>query len=429
MPQAAQRAARVLPGGVITSFDRGPQAAGLVIDEARGSKIYDVAGREYIDYVMAVGTALVGHAHPAVVRAVTNQIAKGSVYYVRSRQAIEFAELIVDAVPCGEQLRFAPSGGEANSYALRLACGYTGRRTILKFEGAYHGSGERLIASISPRLLIPFPTAETDSEGTLPSLMNATLVAPYNDLATTEALVRQSADDLAAIIVEPVQRSYAPKPGFLEGLRRLASQVGAVLIFDEIVTGFRLAWAGAQGYYGVVPDIATYGKVIGGGFPIGAVVGRKDLMKTFEPSSGRRGIFSGSTFLGNPVSAVAGMATLKLLQERGTYEALFECGNRTRESLRSALVDSAITATVTGLGPFFHVYFKDGPIETFRDTQGERTDLATVFFERCIHHGAVLSHSSKSHISLAHDDRDLRRTSEIFHEAARETAAGAAARL
>jgi glutamate-1-semialdehyde 2,1-aminomutase len=280
--QLLDRAKQRLPGGVLGT-SRYADDVGFVVKHGKGSKIYDVSGREYIDYVMASGPMVLGHAHPAVVAAVRQQLEAGTTYFMVTEPIIELAEEICRAVPCAEQVRFTSTGSEATFFALRVARTARGRDKILKFEGGYHGANDYAMMSSSPRSPKAFPAPVPDSSGIPHAIEAEVLIAPYNDLATVEGIVATHADELAAVIIEPFQRLIPPQPGFLQGLREITRRHGILLVFDEVVTGFRLAYGGAQEYYGVVPDIACVGKIVGGGFPLAAVCASADLMRPFDP--------------------------------------------------------------------------------------------------------------------------------------------------
>ena len=260
--ELVEKARRVLPGGSFGNFP-----GDVVIREGRGGRVWDESGREYVDFLLGSGPMLVGHAHPEVTAAAQAVVAKGTTFFANNRYGIELAEAIVDAVPCAEQVRFVSTGSEADLYAMRAARAFRKRDKILKFEGGYHGMSDYSLMSLAPKRPGNFPQPIPDSAGIPRSLRDEILVAPFNDLEVVAGLVREHKDELAGVIVEPFQRIIPPAPGFLEGLRRITAENGVVLIFDEVVTGFRLAYGGAQEYYGVVPDLCTLGKVIGGGFP------------------------------------------------------------------------------------------------------------------------------------------------------------------
>src|SRR5713101_1186726 len=276
-----EMAAQRLPGGVLGS-SRFPDDLRFVVKRGRGSKLWDVSGREYIDYLLGSGPMILGHSHPAVVAAVRDQLENGTTYFMVNEPIIMLADELCRAVPCAEQVRFTSTGTEATFFALRAARAWRKRDKVMKFEGGYHGSHDYALMSSSPKSPKAFPAATPDSAGIPHVIDGEVLIAPYNDLATVEALLAVHADSLAAVIVEPFQRLLAPQAGFLPGLRALTARYQIPLIFDEVVTGFRFAYGGAQEYYGVVPDVCSLGKVIGGGFPLAAIAGRADIMAHFD---------------------------------------------------------------------------------------------------------------------------------------------------
>ena len=287
------RAQQVLPAGGFGNFD-----PGIVIARGEGSRVWDEDGKEYVDYLIGSGPMLLGHGHPEVMEAVLEQLPKGMTFFANNAKGVELAEAIVDAVPCCEQVRFVTSGGEADMYAIRLARAYTGKDKILKFEGGYHGMSAEAQMSLAPDALVNFPQAVPDSAGIPQSVADHMLIAPFNDLAGVEALLNEY-QNIAAIIVEPLQRIIPPETGFLEGLRQLCTKHQVLLIFDEIVTGFRLAYGGAQERYGVTPDICTLGKIIGGGFPLAALGASAEIMGHFDKAATDRWLMQLGTLSGN----------------------------------------------------------------------------------------------------------------------------------
>ncbi len=329
-----KRAYQVLPGGTFGNFD-----SATVISRGDGAYVWDEDGKKYIDYLIGSGPMLVGHNHPEVKEVVREQLDQGCTFFTNNARAIEIAEAICAGVQCAEQVRFVTSGGEADMYAIRLARAFTGREKILKFEGGYHGMSAEAQMSLSPTKLVNYPMAVPDSAGILEAVRDRMLIAPFNDLAMTQSLIAEYASEIAAIIVEPLQRIIPPEPGFLEMLRKQCSKHGIILIFDEVVTGFRLAYGGAQELYGVIPDICTLGKVIGGGFPLAAIAGRADIMKHFvKDQVGDEGfLMQLGTLSGNPIAAVAGLKTMEILRREGSYERLAYCGNAIMESFTQHL--------------------------------------------------------------------------------------------
>lgn len=417
LPDIVQRAARVFPGGVLGSHRSGPGLE-FVVREARGAYLWDTEGRRYIDYLLGSGPMLLGHAHPRVVEAVRGQLDRGSTYMLLNEPIIQLAEEIVRAVACAEQVRFTSSGSEATFFALRLARAYRQRDKILKFEGGWHGTHDYGAMSVSARSPKAFPAPTVDSAGIPHVVSDTVLVAPYNDLATTEALIAAHHGDLAAVILEPYQRTIVPAPGFLSGLRDVTRRYGVPLIFDEIVTGFRLAYGGAQEYYGVVPDIATFGKVLAGGFPLGAVGGPAEIMRHFDPAlEGTPDyVWQAGTLNGNPIAAVAGLATLTELRTPGTYERLHRMGTRLRDGLAGAARRHGLAAQVTGEPPVFDILFTDRAVLDYRATLTADRERIRRFNEECLRRGVVKA-VNKIYVSLALSDADVEQTLTVFDEA------------
>jgi glutamate-1-semialdehyde 2,1-aminomutase len=406
----------VLPAGGL-----GNLASDIVIACGRAGRVHDEAGREYIDFLLGSGPMLVGHCHPDVTAAVLAQIARGSTFFANNRPAILLAEAIVDAVPCAEQVRFVSSGSEADLYAMRLARAFRRRDKILKFEGGYHGMSDYGLMSLAPKSPGNFPQAMPDSAGIPASVRGEMLIAPFNDLDAVASLIFQHHDELGGVIVEPMQRLIPPAPGFLQGLREITRGYGIPLIFDEVVTGFRLAYGGAQEYYGVVPDICTLGKVCGGGFPLAAVAGRADIMAHFDRALvGDAGfLMQIGTLSGNPVAAVAGLATLEVLRRPGAYETIFRHGRRLMQALQAQLHAAQLASVVLGEPPLFDVVFA---AEAPRDYRGMlRADAAVAkrFNEAVRRHG-ILKGESKYYVSLAHTEADIVQTQAAWRAAISE---------
>jgi len=283
-------ALRRFPGGVMSGY-YAPEDLQFVIKEARGAHLYAFSGLEYIDYLLGSGPMVLGHAHPAVVEAVRAQLGRGTTYFQLSEPAVALAEEICRAMPCAEQVRYTSTGSEATFFALRVARAFRKRDKILKFEGGFHGTHDYSLMSVGPKAPKAFPAPTPDSAGIPHAVTDDVLIAPFNDLAETEAIIAAHHESLAAVIMEPFQRLIIPDKGFLAGVRAITQRYGLPLIFDEIVTGFRFAYGGAQEYYGVVPDLAAVGKIIGGGFPLAAVVGREEIMRHLAPAMEATGEF------------------------------------------------------------------------------------------------------------------------------------------
>lgn len=423
--ELVRRAQRVFPGGVLGSHRSG-EGLEFIVREARGAYLWDVAGRRYTDYLLGSGPMVLGHAHPAVVEAVQRQLGRGTTYMVLNEPVIELGEEIVRAVPCAEQVRFTSSGTEATFFALRVARAYRRRDKIMKFEGGYHGMHDYAQMSTTTRSPKAFPAAVIDTGGIPQVLQGEVLIAPYNDLATAEALIDQYHHELAAVICEPYQRVIVPQPGFLQGVRAATRRHRVPLIFDEIVTGFRLAYGGAQEYYGVVPDIAALGKIVAGGFPLGAVVGSAEIMHHFDPAleGTMEYVNQAGTLNGNPVAAVAGLATLAELRRPGAYERLHRTGTRLREGLAAAARAHGLAAQVSGEPPVFDILFTDQPIVDYRSMLTADRARIRRFNEACLRRGVVKA-VNKIYVSLAHTERDVDDTIAVFDEALRTIATNA----
>jgi glutamate-1-semialdehyde 2,1-aminomutase len=416
LPDLVQRAGRVFPGGVLGSHRSGPGLE-FVVRAGRGAYLWDTNGRRYVDYLLGSGPMLLGHAHPAVIEAVTRALARGSTYMLLNEPVIELAEEVVRAVACAEQVRFTGTGSEATFFALRAARAYRGREKVMKFEGGFHGTHDYAVMSVSPRSPKAFPASTADSAGVPHGVGETVLIAPYNDLATTEALIAAHHQELAAVIVEPYQRTIVPAPGFLAGLRQATRRHGVPLIFDEIVTGFRLAYGGAQEYYGVVPDLAALGKVLAGGFPLAAVAGRAEIMRHFDPAleGSRDVVWQAGTLNGNPIAAAAGLATLAELRKPGTYERLHRLGTRLRDGLAAAARRHGLPARVTGEPPVFDILFTDREIVDYRAALTADADRIRRFNQECLRRGVVKA-ANKIYVSLAHTDADVDETLAVFDE-------------
>lgn len=416
-----QKAERYFPGaclGMITL----PADLRMVMVRGQGSKIYDAAGKEYLDYMLGSGPLLLGHCRPEVVQAVQRQAALGSTYFALNEPAIRLAEMIVQASPCGEAIRFQTTGSEATFAAVRLARAFTGRDKVLKFEGGWHGGHDLGQLSGAPAEPPPFPNAVPDCDGIPQSARRDVLVAPFNDLDATAAIIDKHQGELAAVIVEPLQRTLKPEASFLEGLREITRKRGIVLVFDEIVTGFRLAWGGAQERYGVRADLVCYGKVIGGGYPLSAVAGKRDLLQLADPHQKGRApyCFLSGTLTANPVACAAGLATLTVLRQPGTYERLHHLGQRLAQRWRQASAEAGVPLQVLGDGPVLQVFFTDSrPLRNHRDLMRADKKKAVAFSHALIRQGIYCTPGGKLYLSLAHTDQDIDRTVEIATAALR----------
>jgi glutamate-1-semialdehyde 2,1-aminomutase len=406
-------AQRVLPGGTFGNFP-----AEVVIREGKGARVWDEEGKEYVDFLLGSGPMLVGHAHPEVTEAAQAQIARGTTFFANNRLGIELAETIVEAVPCAEQVRFVSSGSEADLYAMRAARAFTRRDKILKFEGGYHGMSDYSLMSLAPKRSGNFPAPVPDSAGIPKSVRDEVIIAPFNDAAAVEDLVHEHKDELAGIIVEPFQRIIPPEPGFLAALRKIASDNGIPLIFDEVVTGFRLAYGGAQEYYGVVPDLCTLGKVIGGGFPLAAIAGRAEIMAHFDRAKvgDENYLVQIGTLSGNPVAAAAGLATLAILRRPGAYEQIHATGKELMAALGDLLRKAGIAAQISGEPPLFDVVFSAEKVRDYRTTLAGDAELMRRF-NALLRERGILKGESKYYISLAHTPEDIQFTIDAWADA------------
>ncbi len=408
------KAAQYFAGGTLGAFHLPPDVA-MVFASAQGTKMVDTDGKEYVDFLMGSGPMLVGHGHPTVIEAVQQQISKGTTFFTLNQPIIELGERIVDAVPCGEKIRFVTTGSEAVSLAVRMARAATGRSKILRFEGGWHGISDGLLFGARPPAPSDYPHATPDSAGLPNTDGRNVLVSPFNAAGEAAELIAAHANELAAVVVEPLQRCILPRPGFFETLRTETEKHGIVLIFDEVVTGFRMAWGGAQERYGVVPDLATYGKTISGGYPSAAICGRADLLETANPRraaypTDRQSIIASGTFNGNPVSAVAGLATLTVLEKPGTYERLFAMGNRIRSEIEAMGREFSIPLQVGGEGPVLQLLFTEAPeILNYETMLYADRDKAYTFGVEMIRRGFFISPFEKIYLSTAHSDDDLDR--------------------
>ena len=413
-----EKARNFLPGG---SF--GNTGADLVIVEGSGGRVRDAAGREYVDFLLGSGPMLIGHRHPEVIEAVSEQLERGTTFFANSEPGILLAEAVCEAMPCAEKVRFTSSGSEATLYAMRAMRAFRKRSKILKFEGGYHGMNDYSLMSLAPRRrsngIEPIP----DSPGIPDVIRNEVLIAPYNDLDAVTSIVEEHHDVLAGVIVEAFQRVIQPRPGFLEGLRALTERHHLPLAFDEVVTGFRFAYGGAQEFYGVVPDLCTVGKVVGGGFPLAGLAGREEIMAQFDRDSANDDGFLPQigTLSGNPIAATAGLATLGVLREGGAYARLFGNGRQLMDGLANAMRNAGVEAQICGEPCLFDIVFTGRPIVDYWSWEsGDKARSAR--FNAVLQEHGVLKGTSKFYVSVAHTQDDIAHTIGAFEAAAAEIA-------
>jgi len=417
-----ERAKGVIPGGV-SSPVRAFKAVGgspLFVARAEGARFWDADGRAFVDYVGSWGPMILGHAHPAVIEAVREAALRGTSYGAPCALEVELAERVVRHLPSVEKVRFVSSGTEATMSALRVARGFTGRRKILKFDGCYHGHADSLlVAAGSGVATLGIPGSPGVPEGTVAD----TLVVPFNDVAAVEAVVSAHGRDLAAVIVEPVcgnMGTVAPRPGYLEALREITRRNGTVLVFDEVMTGFRLALGGAQQLYGITPDMTCLGKILGGGLPAAAYGGRRDIMATVAPEGP---VYQAGTLSGNPLAMAAGAVLLDLLTMPGTYEALEARSARLEEGLRRAAREAGATVTVNRVGSMITVFFCAGPVTDYATAKASDTKRFARFFRAMLDRGVYLppAQFEAAFVSLAHGEAEIDATVAAAEEAFRGT--------
>jgi len=395
---------------------RGVGGSPVFISHGAGSHIWDVDGNEFLDCVCSWGPLILGHGHPAVREAIQKAAERGTSFGLATAAEVELAEVICAAVPSVEMVRLVNSGTEAVMSALRLARAFTGRERIVKFEGAYHGHADGLLARGGSGLAT---LGVPDSPGVPAAYAALTLTLPYGDLAAVEQAISSCGKEIAAIIVEPVAGNMGvvlPPPGFLPGLRDLTQKCGALLIFDEVITGFRLHFGGAQALYGVNPDLTCLGKIIGGGLPVGAYGGRREIMEMLAPAGP---VYQAGTLSGNPIAVAAGLATLKVLSARGVYEQLDEKGNFVAQGIAQAAREKNCPITINRAGSMFTIFFTEGPVGDWQSAKKSDTAKYAAFFWKMLEAGVYLPPSQFEAIflSLAHSPADL----EMLVEAAGRT--------
>lgn len=415
-----QRARAVIPGGV-NSPVRACRAVGndpLFIARAEGCRIFDVDGNAFIDYVGSWGPMILGHRHPAVVEALSRTLARGTSYGAPTEAEIELAQMVIDAVPAVEMVRMVNSGTEATMSAIRLARGATGREKIIKFDGCYHGHADSLLVDAGSgvaTLSIP------GSAGVPGSFVDCTLSLPFNDAQTVTDIMADQGHQVAAIIVEPVAGNMGlvpPKKGFLETLRSVCDRNGTILIFDEVMTGFRVAYGGAQSLYNIRPDLSCFGKIIGGGLPVGAYGGRRDLMEQIAPQGP---VYQAGTLSGNPLAMAAGIATLRQIATPGFYEDLEQKARRLETGLTAAAANAGIPVSGARVGSMLGLYFCKGPVQNFSDAKTSNLERFAEYYRGMRDNGIYLAPSQFEALfmSSAHDtaaiDQTIAAAQEVFN--------------
>ena len=410
-------AQKLMPGGVSSPVRAFKSVGGqpIVFDRVEGAYVWDVDGNQYIDYVGTWGPAICGHTHPEVIAALHDALNKGTSFGAPCYQENVLAEMVIDAVPCIEMVRFVNSGTEACMAVLRLMRAFTGREKLIKFEGCYHGHADMfLVKAGSGVATLGLP----DSPGVPKSTTANTLTAPYNDLEAVKTLFEQNPGEIAGVILEPVVGNagfISPDAGFLEGLRVLTQEYGALLVFDEVMTGFRIAYGGAQEKFGVTPDLTTLGKVIGGGLPVGAYGGRRDIMEMVAPAGP---MYQAGTLSGNPLAMTAGIKTLELLNKSGTYEYLDKITQKLSQGLLKIAKETGNEACGGQISAMFGLFFNPGPVHNYEDAKKSDLSKFARFHRGMLERGVYLAPSQfeAGFTSLAHTDEDIDRTLAMAHE-------------
>ncbi|MBO42794.1 MAG: aspartate aminotransferase family protein [Rhodospirillaceae bacterium] len=407
--ETEQKLQKVFPGGRMTK-NALAEDVNFIICEGKGARVLGTDGDWRIDYVCGAGALVLGHAYPEVVTAVRDQASIGTHFFgLVNDKALELAEELVSAIPCADRVIFTTTGSEATYYAMRFARAFTGRDVILKFEGGYHGNHDYSNISVAPNAASNYPSGQPDALGIPDGAQNSVIVAPFNDLEATARIIKEHKEVLAGAIVEPVQRVIFPDDGFLQGLRDLCDEAGILLLFDEVVTGFRLAYGGAQEFYGVKPDLASYGKIMGGGLALGAVGGREDILLHANPGiiGDSKGTAISGTLHGNPLSAAAGLACLKVLKDLNPYQQLRDHGQTVRTAFQEVLDRHNLGVRVIGQESWWQFFASDRDPQDYVDflnADMEKTKALDLAWSR---ERVFVMPNTRRFVSVAHTDKEL----------------------
>ena len=416
-----EAAKELMPGGVSSPVRAFKSVNGdpIVFDRVKGPYAWDLDGNRYIDYVGSWGPAICGHAHPEVITALQEALEKGTSFGAPCVLENTLAEMVIEAVPSVEMVRFVNSGTEACMAVLRLMRAYTGRDKVIKFEGCYHGHADMfLVKAGSGVATLGLP----DSPGVPRSTTSNTLTAPYNDLEAVKELFAENPDAISGVILEPIVGNagfITPEPGFLEGLREVTQENGALLVFDEVMTGFRISYGGAQARFGVTPDLTTMGKVIGGGLPVGAYGGRKDIMSMVSPAGP---MYQAGTLSGNPLAMTAGIKTLELLKQEGTYDRLESLTTSLIQGIQKSAKEAGLNITGSSIGAMFGFYLCEGPVRNFEEAKSADSEKFGLLHRAMLNRGVYLAPSAfeAGFTSLAHSEDDINSTLKAFEESFEE---------
>ncbi|MDL1956037.1 MAG: glutamate-1-semialdehyde 2,1-aminomutase [Candidatus Desulfofervidus auxilii] len=420
-----EKAKTLLPGGVNSPVRAWGSVRGepLFIERAKGSKVYDVDGNEYIDYVCSWGPMIVGHANDEVIEAIEKTAKKGTSFGAPTVLEVELAEIITEAFPSIEKVRMVNSGTEATMSALRLARAYTGRDKVVKFNGCYHGHADSFLVKAGSGLATFGIPA---SPGVPEDLTKHTISLPYNDISAVEKTFEQIGEEIACVIVEPVAGNMGvilPEDGFLQGLRKITQKYKSVLIFDEVITGFRISFGGAQAYYNIEPDLTCLGKIIGGGLPVGAYGGKKEIMSLIAPEGD---VYQAGTLSGNPLAMSAGIATLKILKRSGVYENLEKKTKRLVNGIKEAAKKYDIPLQINQIASMFSIFFNKNPVKNYETALKSDNEMFIKYFYGMLKRGIYLAPSAyeASFVSIAHTDEDIDKTIEAVDKTFKEIKEG-----